>query len=475
MSGDMDQTSKVDTLREITGLESEDEAKRRLEYVEWDLQQAVEMFLAGREIPPIGASNLYPTLTSQPRGQVPSHPTDPRALTTSSSSPAFVPRGQPREQNAADPSQSSPLRILLRIVFFPFRAAVSLVSFLSNTITRLLGLGPLLVENESPRDANERFLSSFQSDYGDVHPRFYRGTYGEALRTADRQFKFLLVYLHSDRHPRTGPFCRQVLAEPAITRLVEESFVFWAGSIRSQEGAGAQHALGLSTFPFLAVVSPQRGREYGRVVAVCEGLVSSNDVRGFLAGVLDGHGMSLVAARLEQEERITNRRLIQEQNIEYQRSLEADRERERRKAEEDAKREKDEREAQLREEERQRLDRERRDRREQKRRKLQEPEPEKGDTVASIVLRLPNGSRVSRRFLSSAPLRDVFDWADVQGVEIALACLASNFPRRLFNYPEDADISIEDANLTPSATLLVEERSIPEVGPHGLSPAYPEA
>lgn len=274
--------------------------------------------------------------------------------------------------------------------------------------------------------------------------------------------QFLLVYLHSDRHPRTSPFCREVLSDASVIRFIEETFVIWGGSISSQEGAGAQHALNLSTFPFLAVVASRRDRPYGRALAVREGSMAADDVKAFLQSVLERHGVSLVTARLEQEERDNVRRLREEQDMEYQRSLAADRERERKRAEEEAKKEEEAREAREKEEAAERLERDREARRARKREALASSEPERGPEVASIILRLPDGTRATRRFHFFDTLESVFDWTDTLGAEISLVSLASTYPRRVFNYPEDNHVTLAQAELTPSASLLLEQRESTE-------------
>ncbi len=52
----------------------------------------------------------------------------------------------------------------------------------------------------------------------------------------------------------------------------------------------------------------------------------------------------------------------------------------------------------------------------------------------------------------------MFDWAEVNCVDIEVACLVTSYPRRSFRYPEDAGLSLKEAGLLPSAMLLLEER-----------------
>lgn len=157
------------------------------------------------------------------------------------------------------------------------------------------------------------------------------------------------------------------------------------------------------------------------------------------AGLLDG----IREQRLERE---SARLLRQEQDEEFAASLEADR-RKAREAEQERVREQTEQ---------QRLD-DVEVRRERKRQALGE-EPEKGPGIASVMVRLPNGCRIGRRFSKDDALEKLFDWAEVNGVDIEVACLVMAYPRKTFLYPEDAGTSIEHAGLFPSCMLLLEER-----------------
>jgi hypothetical protein len=52
----------------------------------------------------------------------------------------------------------------------------------------------------SPVEAATAFVAAFEQRYGAVHPEFVVGSYRDALTMANRDFKFLLVYLHSPEH-----------------------------------------------------------------------------------------------------------------------------------------------------------------------------------------------------------------------------------------------------------------------------------
>lgn len=186
--------------------------------------------------------------------------------------------------------------------------------------------------------------------------------------------------------------------------------------------------------------------------------MDSERVQRWLHSVLERFGGSLTRARIESEERSQSRSLREQQDREYHETLEADR-----------RRELEERDAERKaaEEEQQRQDAIQAEKRklemlaERRFKKSQElgKEPEKGPGVTSIVLRLPDGTRVDRRFRLEDTVRVIFDWADIQGVSIEHAALVSSFPRKVLLYPEDADQTLEEAGLSQGTMLLIEERS----------------
>lgn len=56
-----------------------------------------------------------------------------------------------------------------------------------------------------------RFVEMFDLEHGAVHPTAHVGTFREAVDVAKRDFKFLLVYLHSPHHQDTPAFLRDTL------------------------------------------------------------------------------------------------------------------------------------------------------------------------------------------------------------------------------------------------------------------------
>lgn len=49
--------------------------------------------------------------------------------------------------------------------------------------------------------------------------------------------------------------------------------------------------------------------------------------------------------------------------------------------------------------------------------------------MSTLMLRLADGSRIRRRFVRADTMGKVFDWADVQGVDLESQKLSSSFPK----------------------------------------------
>jgi FAS-associated factor 2 len=71
-------------------------------------------------------------------------------------------------------------------------------------------------------------------------------------------------------------------------------------------------------------------------------------------------------------------------------------------------------------------------------------------------VKFPDGQRVERRFLTGDTVRDVFDFVDstdASAVGVAYS-LVSNFPKRVFSRPDDAEVSLGEGGLAPQAVLM---------------------
>ncbi|KAG8128446.1 hypothetical protein E2320_015296 [Naja naja] len=213
------------------------------------------------------------------------------------------------------------------------------------------------------------FIHMFEEKYGRIHPVFYQGTYSQALNDAKRELRFLLVYLHGDDHQDTDEFCRML---------------FWACSTNKPEGYRVSQALRENTYPFLAVIMLKDRRM--TVVGRLEGLIQPDDLINQLTFIMDSNQTYLVSERLERS---------------GERTQEKGRAREEERKEEEVQQQK------LAEERR------RQTLQEEKERKSEclppEPHPDDPESV-KIIFKMPNDSRVERRFHFTQSLTVIHDF-----------------------------------------------------------------
>lgn len=54
----------------------------------------------------------------------------------------------------------------------------------------------------------KRFVDSLELTFGHEHIVFVEGSYDDAVLKATDEAKFLFVYIHSNDHPNSEPFCQ---------------------------------------------------------------------------------------------------------------------------------------------------------------------------------------------------------------------------------------------------------------------------
>ncbi|XP_036168603.1 FAS-associated factor 2 isoform X5 [Myotis myotis] len=284
-----------------------------------------------------------------------------------------------------------------------------------------------------------------------------------ALNDAKRELRFLLVYLHGDDHQDSDEFCRNTLCAPEVISLINTRMLFWACSTNKPEGYRVSQALRENTYPFLAMIMLKDRRM--TVVGRLEGLIQPDDLINQLTFIIDANQTYLVSERLERsvcrEERNQTQVLRQQQDEAYLASLRADQEKERKKREErERKRRKEE------EVKQQKLAEERRRQnlQEEKERKLErlppEPSPDDPESV-KIIFKLPNDSRVERRFHFSQSLTVIHDFLFSLKESPEKFQIEANFPRRVLpcipseEWPNPP--TLQEAGLSHTEVLFVQD------------------
>ncbi|XP_038189093.1 FAS-associated factor 2 isoform X3 [Arvicola amphibius] len=385
-----EQTEKLLQFQDLTGIESMEQCRLALEQHNWNMEAAVQDRLNEQE----GVPSVF------------------------------------------NPPPSRPLQGLLGwgyyLIMLPFRFTYYTILDIFRFALRFIRPDPRSRVTDPVGDIVS-FMHSFEEKYGRAHPVFYQGTYSQALNDAKRELRFLLVYLHGDDHQDSDEFCRNTLCAPEVVSLINSRMLFWACSTNKPEGYRVSQALRENTYPFLAMIMLKDRRM--TVVGRLEGLIQPDDLINQLTFIMDANQTYLVSERLERsvrrEERNQTQVLRQQQDEAYLASLRADQEKERKKREERERKRRKEEEVQqqkLAEEKR------RQNLQEEKERKLEclppEPSPDDPESV-KIIFKLPNDTRVERRFHFSQSLTVIHDFLFSLKESPEKFQIEANFPRRV--------------------------------------------
>lgn len=361
---------------------------------------------------------------------------------------------------------------------------ISLVGYILWAPLALLGFGGAVGGRRGPPPPP--FDEWFEQNHGNVHPRFFRGSCQQALSRSKTDAKFLLAYLHDSYEAGCAAFCDRVLSSALFQAFVDENFVFWVGDLATPEGAAVRRALRIQAAPALVMLAHGdmgggqlrqggggglHGEPVVQALGTVQGarLLEEERLIGSLQAQLQAFEPLLVAARAEQHERMMDRVMRDEQELEYQRSLAADQEKDRlaREAEEAAQREE---EAKRREEDEARaraLAEEQAARDEQAaeearirakiaRGQAVPPEPPAGADATRLVIRLPDGRRLDRRFDKSTALQVVIDYVEGEAPEEEEFDLVSAHPRMTYTKRMRPQ-TLSELGLHPGAQLFTRE------------------
>jgi len=192
------------------------------------------------------------------------------------------------------------------------------------------------------------------------------------------------------------------------------------------------------------------------LILLSEGALSTEGLLELLEGVLEDNGPMLVAARAEQEEREASRRIREEQERDFALALQEDQRKEKEKQEE--------LERKLREREEEELSRKKVEektqavlsrRRERAEAIPEEPEPGE-DGVSKVLIRFPDGSRVTRRFYDKERVKVIYNFVDsLESNTCYDYKLVSNFPRKVFD-ESTFEQTLAEAGLSRQAMLFLQ-------------------
>jgi len=394
-------------LQEITGLEDLAVCRALLESSNWDLESVAREQL-GLGGPPGGGEPQVSDSEGEASDPEPRH------------------QPQPLARHAA-----SPLGWLLYIITIPNRIIAGGFNIVWSVVSSMFGVSTPSQNRQSGDGRTDvaEFVREYGERYGASHPPFNRGGYYQVLEEAKRDLKFLLVYLHSEDHQDTDNFCRNVLSSDAVKGELETSnIILWGCSVSRTEGYKVSQALRETSYPFLAMIVLRQHRMV--VVSRQEGSLAPEAMVEWIRNTVTEYEAFIVAARTDRDERNFDRELRNQQEAEFAESLRRDQEREQRERE----REEVERRE---EEERERLRKEELDRKDQiVRMKVElaseipeEPEVSHPEAVR-VLLKLPDGQRLERRFLLTHSLKHIYYYVFCHPESPDQFEIGTNYPRR---------------------------------------------
>ncbi|KAJ8923186.1 hypothetical protein NQ315_001740 [Exocentrus adspersus] len=412
-----DQTEKVLQFQDLTGIEDMTICRDVLQRHQWNLEVAVQEQLNIRE----GRPSVYAS-ESRPPAVVSDH------------------LGQHIYYTPPTDGSGSGLKGLLKTMFsFVWNMCYSTLMTVLQISRRLLGLE--FRPRADPVQEVMEFIRTYEEKYTRDHPVFYQGTFSQVLNDAKRELRFLLIYLHDAEATDTELFCRDTLANADVIRYINQNFLFWGCSVKSDEGHKTLNAVKANYYPFIAILVLKENRM--TIVGRLEGYSDPGLLVQRLTSVVNEFEINLVSARADRFEASINRSLRNQQDEAFMESLRADQEKERRREEmrqaQEAERRRAEEEARAEEERKQFIARE----------KINsiykvpdEPDAAHPDAV-HVVFKLPCGSRLERRFLKSHSLEAVFYFVFCHPNAPDSFEITTNFPKRVLKCRAENRESVE--------------------------------
>lgn len=283
---------------------------------------------------------------------------------------------------------------------------------------------------------------------------FYQGTYAQALNDAKRELKFLLIYLHSEtsspqiqssqqRITETVNFCRNTLSNRDVIDYINRNMLFWACDVSSPEGYRVSHSINARSYPILVIIALRDNKM--TVMGRMEGDCTPEEILTRMRRVVNDNERWLNAARHERLERSLTQTLRAQQDVAYEESLKKDQEKERKRQLEREEVERAERAVKEEQDaEQRRLDLKERLKMELVHQVPSEPSDDDANAI-SIVFKLPNGMRITRRFLKTDSLNVSSPTIDV--------CLNLTFvPSRTFTTSSSAILTRRMLSRSPKTS-----------------------
>eukprot|EP00920_Eleutheroschizon_duboscqi_P008182 GHVT01018979.1.p1 GENE.GHVT01018979.1~~GHVT01018979.1.p1 ORF type:complete len:461 (-),score=125.33 GHVT01018979.1:140-1522(-) len=338
-----EKAARLRTFLEVTHTQPQD-AVNILESCNWSLEEALELFVTTQTAQAASDAEQSQARAGNGLGPSPS-PSSSSSSSSSASSPVASEGLRQRSAAAVVPSSSASPPVSAEAVAVPVRdedasvmgmacrilgQILSLLLSASGAVFRTLG--SLFLPSPNSTMA---FAASFENKFGLAHPKFYAGTFNEALAEARSAGKLLVVFLHSTVSADSTAACRDILTSNQIIQLLDVNFIFWAADVGRLEGHGVSRLLRVNRLPHLSVVVSVGGQVV-RQLQVLEGAMDLDHVTAALLQGIDHLEAHIRTIDEREKRRHDDRRLREEQDREFQEALERDAAKRRVQAAEDA-------------------------------------------------------------------------------------------------------------------------------------------
>jgi FAS-associated factor 2 len=370
-------------------------------------------------------------------------------------------RNNPRARDQADSEQhhppssssSSPSAVsiwsgaIIRVLSLPFSLIIDTLFRIARFALDLIRADPGV--GHDPLAEVAAYIHEFEQRYGRDHINFFTGSYDQALTSAKRELKFLLVYLHTFADPAAEEFVNEVLNHEVVRQYVNRNLITWSCSTSSYEGYKVSNGLREQSGRPLIAIIVQKEEGFMRLVRRIE-ITNNNSsnssssssgssspvisVERFLSIIdqtITQHESYIRSQREDRAAREMNQEIRRQQDLDYEMSLAVDREKEQRKAEEKKRQE----EVEKRKQEAVNSAAKRKQAMMQLRKQLKDALPDEPEASAAdvlkILIKLPDGSRLERRFAPNDPISLLYQFVYSHESAPTSFQIVSNFPRKV--------------------------------------------
>lgn len=246
------------------------------------------------------------------------------------------------------------------------------------------------------------FGSLYNSENGPIPSQSIQTSYLELLDNCSSQLKFGLIYLHDPLATNKMNYIDEILCSDRVVNCIKTyQMLLWFGDVTTSEGLQVANALKVRNFPYIGILA-KKTSETAEIIYSFNGPIETYDPKK-LESILVKKYPSLLQM-IEERQNIDRDRVMREQQDErFRESLRRDQERDRQR-----------REAEQMEQEE--MERERlRIQWLLWRRDCLSPEPQSGEEVhtARIAIRLDDNTRITRKFLASLPIEEIYAFVEL--------------------------------------------------------------